>query len=206
VLTHPAIKHPQLAAGDAVGGVAQAKAQQQSQNTVAPLGAHSRGSFSLGAGVRVTAAGPRQGAAVKSKTIHALWVHGYDAGLDGFHPSQSRHGFLLCDGDSFQPRQPRQMIGSKKLCQEAGFTKNVTGCVRLAQAWTSAPGGPTHAEGTTLCDVSVPQLRNVREVYLALCISGFSNQNRLNVKHTTIALMALRCNAFGVMPVLALSA
>jgi hypothetical protein len=154
VLTHPAVTQPQLAAGNAVGGVAQAKAQQQSQNTVTPLGAHSRGSFSLGAGVRVTVAGPRQGAAVKSKTIHALWVHGYDAGLDGFHPCQSRHSFLLCDGDSFQPRQPRQMIGSKTLCQEAGFTKSVTGCIRLAQAWTSAPEGPTHAEGTTLCDVS----------------------------------------------------
>jgi hypothetical protein len=48
------------------------------------------------------------------------------------------------------------MIGSKKLCEEAGYCKSKSDCIHLAQAWTSAPGGPTHAEGTSLCDVSVP--------------------------------------------------
>ncbi len=111
-----------------------------------------RGNIDMGEGVRVIVAPPRK---ANVKTIHALWVFCYDAPLEGMNACRSRHKFVLCDDASFQPRQPREVIGCKKLCMAAGLLHSQISSVRLAQAWTSAPGGPTHAVGTKVFNVSV---------------------------------------------------
>jgi hypothetical protein len=130
--------------------------QQAGWSVDVPPGAPTRGSVDLSTGVRVIVPCCNQGlpAAQHGNAIRALWVCCYDAHQDKSQLAQFCHGFLLCDNDSFQLRQPLEVIGTTKLFEDTGYSKPNIACIRLAQAWTSAPGGPTHAEGTSLRDVS----------------------------------------------------
>jgi hypothetical protein len=162
VLTQVATKlQPQQQTTDTItkrgsGEAHQAAWQQQSCGGVAaPPGAPLHGNIDLGAGVRVVVEARQQATKPNGNTLHALWVYCYDAHLERSRSFYVRHRFLLCDDGSFQPRQPRRMIGSKMLCETAGYTRSHTDIIKLAQTWTSAPGGPTLAEGATLDDVRV---------------------------------------------------
>ncbi len=110
----------------------------------------------LGEGVRVIATGPKLYG--KPQVAHVLWVVCYDATLEGEKPIKSRHAFLLCEDERFQPRQPRQELSITRLGELVGYTSRPNFAsidLRLAQDWQSAPGGPVHAQGTRLGEVSV---------------------------------------------------
>jgi hypothetical protein len=112
------------------------------------------GNIDLGEGVRVTMCGPKQH--TQPQVAHALWVKCYDAALEGENPKQSRHAFLLCEDEHFQPRQPRQELSFKQLFGVMGYTsrpKSIITYLRLAQDWQSAPRGPVHANGTRWSEV-----------------------------------------------------
>jgi hypothetical protein len=139
--------HDSAAAAGSIGG-------QIVTLCTAPAGSKIGNIDMTGQGVRVTATGP---AAWPPRIAHVLWVEGYDAALEATNPRRSGHVFLLCDDERFQPRQPHHALSLCQLCDLVGYSGKHSICtrdLRLAQSWQSAPGGPMHAAGMPMRDVS----------------------------------------------------